>query len=225
MTFATLSQFYRSKEWVEFRKVYLAERIARDGELIDDVTGQPIIHKYDAILHHVEPLTESNVNDYNISLNPDNIQLVSHATHNLIHQRFGAFTRHIYIVWGSPCAGKTTYVQNNALENDLIIDIDLIYKAINKSRSKRLYSNVMTIYRTLIDMVKTRNGQWVNAWIVMANCRNVEQTKNMLDAELVHIDTDKETCIERLKQKPYNKEYTDYFERYWDEYETYRKML
>ena len=214
----TLSQFYRSKDWAKFREVFLSERIARDGELIDDITGNPIVFKDDAILHHVKPLTESNVNDPTISLNPDNIQLVSHATHNAIHERFGAFTRHIYIVWGSPCAGKTTYVLNNALEHDLIVDIDLIYKAINKSRSKRLYPEVMKIYRTVLDMVKTRNGQWINAWIVrgLPFSSERERLAKEIDGELIYIDTPKDVCIERSKEK--GEEYYKIVKAWWDNF-------
>ena len=214
----TLSQFYRSKDWAKFREVFLSERIARDGELIDDVTGKPIVFKYDAILHHVKPLTESNVNDATIALNPDNIKLVSHATHNAIHERFGAFTRHIYIVWGSPCAGKTTYVLNNALEHDLIVDIDLIYNAINKSRSNRLYPEVMRIYRTLIDMVKTRSGQWINAWVVrgLPFSSERERLAKEIDGELIYIDTPKEVCIERSKEK--GEEYYKIVNAWWDNF-------
>lgn len=225
MTFNSLHSFYRSKEWEDFRKIFLAERLARDGEIIDEVTKRPIVNKYDVILHHKIHLNETNVFDYNISLNPDNIMVVSHKTHNDIHNRFGSYTRHIYIVYGSPCAGKSTYVNSVALKDDLIIDIDRIYNAINNDRSNRLYSNVMSVYRSLIDMVKTRNGQWINAYIVMANCNSVERTQKMLGAELIHIDTNKETCYKRAKEKNSDKGYLDYLDKYWREYEQFGKRL
>lgn len=220
-----LNTFYRSPEWETTRKQLMLERVDANGDILCEHCHKPIVKAYDCIGHHKTPLTEANVNDYDISLNPDNIALVHHKCHNEIHNRFGTYTRHIYIVYGSPCSGKTTFVNERALKDDLIIDIDRIFEAINNGRSNRLYDNVMQVYRLLIDMVKTRNGKWVNAWVLMANCRNVERTKNMLDAELVHIDTDKETCLERLKQKPYNEGYVKYFEQYWSEYETYRKIL
>lgn len=218
MTFNSLQSFYRSKEWEEFRKSFLAERLARDGEIIDEVTKKPIVNKYDVILHHKTHLTESNVFDYNISLNPDNIMVVSHRTHNNIHSRFGSYTRHIYIVYGSPCSGKSTYVDEVALKDDLIIDIDRIYNAINNDRSNRLYATVMSLYRQLIDVVKTRNGQWINAYIVRGFPLRGERERlaKELNAELIFIDTDKQTCLDRSKKKgqDYYKFVDDWFSKY-----------
>lgn len=218
MTFNSLHSFYRSKEWEEFRKSFLAERLARDGEIIDEVTKKPIINKYDVILHHKTHLNETNVFDYNISLNPDNIMVVSHRTHNNIHNRFGSYTKHIYIVWGSPCAGKTSFVLQRALKDDLIIDIDRLFEAVNTSRSNRVLSNVMDLHRFLIDMVKTRKGQWVNAWIIkgLPLTGERERLANELDAELIFIDTDKETCLERSKEK--GQDYYKIVEDWWKKY-------
>lgn len=214
----TLSTFYRSTEWTNLRQQIILERMSPTGDTIDEVTGKPIINKYDVILHHKIPLTEANVNDYSISLNPDNIQIVSHKTHNQIHNRFGSYTRHIYIVYGSPCAGKSTYVDSVALKDDLIIDIDRIYSAINNSRSNRLFDNVMTVYRSLIDAVQTRNGRWVNAFIVRTFPLKGERERlaASLGAELVHIDTPQEVCLERALKRAegYDKIVEDFWRKF-----------
>lgn len=218
MTYTNLFTFYRSKEWEQFRKALLAERLERDGEIIDDVTGKPIVKAYDVILHHVIPLTEQNVFDADIALNPDNIQVVSHRTHNEIHNRFGSWQRHIYIVYGSPCAGKSTWVDSVATKDDLIIDIDRLYNAINNHRGNRVYTNVMALYRSLIDMVKTRNGTWNNVFIVRGFPLRGERERlaQQLDAELIHIDTDKETCLARSygKAPDYHEHVTDWWNKY-----------
>lgn len=84
----TLSSFYRSKRWAAFRDYLIDKRTNNaDGFVYDEVTGKPIVKAYDIILHHTIVLTESNVNDFDISLNEDLIQIVSHATHNMIHER------------------------------------------------------------------------------------------------------------------------------------------
>lgn len=81
----TLSSFYRSKRWAAFRDYLIDKRTNKaDGFVYDEVTGKPIVKAYDIILHHTIVLTESNVNDFDISLNEDLIQIVSHATHNMI---------------------------------------------------------------------------------------------------------------------------------------------
>ena len=87
--FKDLFSFYRSREWEKFRQMVIAERVHDDGFVYDEVTEQPITKAYDIILHHKIELTEENVNDYDISLNPQNIMIVSHKTHNYIHNKLG----------------------------------------------------------------------------------------------------------------------------------------
>lgn len=217
--FNSLFSFYRSKEWEKLREVLRLERLDDNGNLLCEHCHKPIVNSYDAICHHKEPLTELNVNDYNISLNPDNIMVVHHKCHNEIHKRFGTYTRHIYIVYGSPCAGKTTYVNDNALRDDLIIDIDRIFSCINNSRSNRVYPNVMQLYRQLIDMVKTRNGQWINAWIVRGfpNKSEREMVARDLNAELIFIDTPQEICEARAIARGGN-EYKKYVDEWFNNY-------
>jgi predicted kinase len=214
----TLSTFYRSPEWVALCSRIMLERVNASGDIICEHCGKPIVNKYDCIRHHKIPLTEANVNDYTISLNPDNIALVHHRCHNAIHNRFGSYTRHVYIVWGSPCAGKSTYVDSVALKDDLIIDIDRIYSAVNNARSNRLYDNVMQVYRTLIDAVQTRNGRWVNAFIVRTFPLKGERERlaASLVAELVHIDTPQDVCLERAfnRAEGYDRIVTEFWQKF-----------
>ena len=63
----TLSDFYRSKEWEEFRLCLIEERRAADGFVYDEVTGKRILKAYDIIAHHKIELTLENVNDANIA--------------------------------------------------------------------------------------------------------------------------------------------------------------
>lgn len=167
--FKTLSEFYTSKAWQDFRAVLIAQRTRADGFVYDEITGKPIVKAYDIILHHKIELTLENVNDANITLNPENIQIVSFRTHNAIHNRFGRWTRHIYLVYGCPLAGKKTYVEERAGIHDLIIDIDRIYSCISNNppyiKSGRLYDNMRTVYDALLGDVKRKNGKWVNAFI------------------------------------------------------------
>ena len=114
------------------------ERVNDEGFIICAHCGEPIIKKYDCIGHHIEELTLENVNDYSISLNPDNVELIHFRCHNKAHKRFGYGNAHrkptptqeVYIVYGSPCSGKTTFVRESAGENDIILDMDNIYECI-----------------------------------------------------------------------------------------------
>ena len=80
----SLYNFYRTKEWENLLKVIRNERISPEGFNICEYCGKPIVKPYDCIGHHINHLTEENYTDYNISLNPVNIQLVHHKCHNLI---------------------------------------------------------------------------------------------------------------------------------------------
>lgn len=214
----TLNSFYRSPEWVALRERLMLERVDDNGDIICAHCGKAIVRKYDCIGHHKTALTEANVNDWDLSLNPDNVDLVHHRCHNEIHNRFGAWTRHVYIVYGSPCSGKTTYVNERALKDDLIIDIDRIYEAVNNGRSNHLYDNVMQVYRLLVDMVRTRNGRWVNAWIIRGFPLKGERERlaSQVDGELVYIDTDRDTCLERAYRRAegYDKFVNDWWAKF-----------
>lgn len=222
----TLSTFYKSEEWEAFRKYVIGKRLTPEGLTIDEITGEPIIKAYDIILHHKEPLTEFNVNNPAIALNENNIIIVSHKTHNKLHQRFGyEGTRHIYIVYGAPCSGKTSYVESVAGTDDLILDIDKIYQAISINplhvKSKKLSKNVFTIRDTMLDMIKTRAGKFANAYIIggypLASER--ERLADVLGAELIHIDRPQDECINEAVNDPNRgKAYVKYIEEWFRQY-------
>lgn len=202
--FHTLSDFYRSKEWVEFRAYLIAARTAADGFVYDEITGKPIVKAYDIILHHKTELTLENVNDTSITLNPENIQIVSFKTHNEIHNRFGKWTRHIYLVYGCPLSGKSTYVKERAGVHDLIIDIDKIYACISNNppyiKSGRIADNAFAVRDCLFEQLKTRRGKWINAFIIGGYPFKGERERIAAEygAEEIFIDCDKDTAINRL---------------------------
>lgn len=59
----TLSNFYKSKEWTDLLEQLKLERVNSDGEIICEHYSRPIVKKYDCIGHHIEELTEANVNN------------------------------------------------------------------------------------------------------------------------------------------------------------------
>lgn len=217
-----LSNFYKSDKWKEFRKYLIDKRTNKqDGFIYDEITGERIIHKYDIILHHTIVLTESNVNDWDISLNEDLIQIVSHHTHNILHNRFGCEgTRHIYLVYGCVGAGKSEYVNSVASSNDLILNIDNIYQCISVNNryenSKRLSKNVFTIRDCILDMIYTRKGNFQNAYIIGGYPfeRDREELVNRLGAEEIFIDKTIDECLYNVSNRPdiYKKYVNEWFE-------------
>lgn len=220
----TLSSFYNSKQWQKFRKYLIDKRTNKeDGLVYDEITGEPIVKEYDIILHHTVVLTESNVNDWDISLNENLIQIVSHKTHNLIHERFGSEgTRHVYLVYGAPGSGKSEYVKSVAGVHDLVLDLDNIYQCISINNryenSRRLSKNVFQIRDLMLDMIKTRNGRFQNAYIVGGYPLEAERERivNTIGAEEIFIDKSIDECLTNVQERP--KEYEKYIRDWFDTY-------
>ena len=223
----TLDTFYQSKEWRAFRELVIMQRMTPEGFVIDEVTGKPILKAFDIILHHKTFLTEDNVNDASVSLNPDNIQIVSHRTHNYIHNKLGYKRREIYLVYGSPCSGKNTYVDSVMEPGDLLLDVDKIKQAItNKSTHilvPQLNPIIFGIRDFMFESIRLKRGYWNNAYIVggFPLISERERLCKKYGAREIYIDTPKEVCLERLKNDPDGRdieEWTRFIEEWWRRY-------
>lgn len=218
--------FYKSKTWEKFVQGLRAERATADGLVLCEHCGKPIVRAYDCIGHHVQELTEENVNDAMIALNPDNVKLVHFCCHNEIHKRFGYAGRqvqHVFIVWGAPYAGKRAFVESVAEYGDLIVDIDALWAAVQRRRDgeiekpTELRSNVFAVRDALLDMVRVRRGRWENAYIIGGYPLQGERERlaDMVGADkLVHIDTAKEICLQRAKLEDAEKYVHEWFEKF-----------
>lgn len=222
----SLYNFYRSKEWERLLIVLKNERIDNAGNIICEHCGKPIVKAYDCIGHHKTELTEENYTDANISLNPDNIALVHHRCHNQIHNKLGYSGRQVFIVYGSPLSGKTSYVAEAMNEGDLIIDLDNIWQAISGCdryvKPNRLKSVVFSVRDNLLESVKYRRGKWLNAYIIGGYPYEAERLRlaDQLGARLIHIDTDKDECLRRLDncEDRDRAEWSKYINDYWLQY-------
>ena len=220
----TLENFYQSKEWERFRLTIIDERTKADGFIYDEVTNKPILRMYDLILHHIEELTPENVNDYNVSLNPKNIMVVSHKTHNLIHDNFNNYSRQqVFLVYGPPLSGKTSWVMENKLEGDLIVDINNIWQMVSGDtgiKNPRLKSVVFKIRDAELDAVRYRLGKWRNAYIVGGYPLSVERERLMNEtaARPVYIDTSRAECEQRADSSDNREELRRYIADWFDRY-------
>ena len=160
----TREQFYKSKQWEAFRKVIIEQRIDADGYVHCCECGKPILQKYDLIIHHKQELSEANVNDVMVALNPDNVECICFKCHNKIHERFteghGATAKpvrkHVYIVYGSPAAGKSTWVHSVASQYDLVVKmLQLLCGQIQKLPLRK--SNALTSTAQNRKLIKKKN--------------------------------------------------------------------
>lgn len=229
--FKTLHEFYLSGEWRGLRAALIAERASPKDEIVyDEHNGKPLYHGYDIVAHHKIPLTLANVNDYSISLNPENIMLVSHQSHNEIHARFGYSTqKKVYYIYGPPCGGKSTFVATNKGSSDLVVDIDLIWQAITGGalydKPDALKTPVFTARNALLDIAATRAGNWMRAWVIEGGAVKPERERRIaaLSAEPIYIEADKETCYRRLasdkKREGVQEQWRHYIDEWFDRFQ------
>lgn len=221
----TLYNFYRSTNWTNLRTNLIHERTT--DFLYCEHCHKPILKAYDCIAHHVIELTEQNYTDANISLNPDNIMLVHHRCHNKIHNKLGYSGREVFLVYGSPLSGKTSYVNSVLEQGDLVIDIDSIWECVSGQpryvKPNRLKSIVFSVRDNLLESVKYRRGKWSNCYVIGGYAYEPERNRllDMLGAKPIHIDTPKNICLERLAQCEDRdiSEWTKYINDWWLQYE------
>ena len=222
----SLDNFYQSKAWRKLLQGLKIDRLNQDGELICEYCNKPITRAYDIIGHHKQELTEDNVNDYNVSLNPDNVSLVHARCHNYIHDKLGYSRRQVFLVYGSPLSGKSTWVKANMGEGDLVIDMDNLWQAISNCdryvKPNRLRAVVFKLRDTLLESVKYRLGKWNNCYIIGGYPLQSERERlcKELGAREVFIDTSRAECLERLRslQDRDLVEWTKYIEDWWNKF-------
>lgn len=215
----TLDNFYKSKQWEELRARLMLERV-KDGLLICEYCGKPITRAYDCIGHHEVELTDQNVNDYEVSLNPDNIKLIHFKCHNKIHKRFEGFYQSVYLVYGAPCSGKTTWVHEVANEDDLILDIDAIWECVCISdkyhKPNRLKANVFGVRDCLLDQIRTRTGRWRNAFVIGGYPLRSDRDRlcDLLRAKPIYIEASKDECLSRALTEDWKEYIAEWFENF-----------
>lgn len=169
---------------------------ARCGKSFADDTSK-------LIAHHKIALTEKTINDPLVALNPDNVEIVCSACHNHIHQRFQR-EQQVFIVWGAPLAGKSTYVRNQMFRGDLIVDMDSLNEAISGceryDRPDELKPVSFLVRDALIDAVKMRVGHWTTAYVIGSYARKDERERlaARLGAVCVEVEAEREDCYARL---------------------------
>ena len=222
----SIPEFYGSKEWQLARLEAIMRATNERGEVIDEYTGKAIIGKRQIHVHHKIELTPYNINDYNISLNQENLMVVSRQSHNEIHERFGYKQKKVYFIIGSACSGKTSFVKEAAGRNDIILDIDSIWEAVSNNgrynKPNSIKSIVFALRDTMLEQIAMRNFEG-NAYVLSTESRALprERLIQRINAdEVIYIQSTREECIERLyndpDRQPYIKEHEGYINKFFD---------
>ncbi|SMC63457.1 AAA family ATPase [Sporomusa malonica] len=218
--YAIIKSFYASTRWIKFRAMIIAERGMKCEKCLKLITTDK-----DAELDHIIELTPDNVHDVSISLNPDNVRLLHHDCHDARHNRFGNVKgKQVYIVYGCPGSGKTTYVNRNRERTDIIVCMDNLFNAITglplHDKPDQLLSNVRAIHTALLDQVKTRYGKWSTAWVVggYADKYKREKLAEELGAELIYCECSKEEAMARIEMDDRRRNMIAEYRKYVDEW-------
>lgn len=219
-----IHSFYCSKPWRELSYNLKIERggtCSRCKKVINDTSL--------LIGHHTIELTEENIKNPQITLNPDLIEIICFDCHNAEHRRFG-YERQIYLVWGSPLSGKSTYVRQVFKQGDIILDIDTIWQAVTYMPShvkpNNCRFNVFALKNALYDQIKTRYGNWSDAYVIggYPNPYEREQLITELGAEAIYCESTREECLRRRQLAQRSAEYDSYINKWWDTHERYEKF-
>lgn len=220
-----LRRFYNNRAWTTFRMMLIAER----GPICSRC-HRIISRSIDIIGHHTTELTPENVHDYSVSLNPEKVDLVCRDCHDKEHKRFGYenHDRTVYLVYGPPLSGKTTFVQQNKGHQDIVVDRNELFSAItglpDYDKPDALLPLVRGVEKQLLDNIRTRFGKWHNAWIVGGYADKHQRDKLVEDlgAELVYCEATQADCLARLRTDErlrYRQgEYDGYIRRWFERY-------
>lgn len=199
-----LQRFYGSRTWRDLRNMLVVERHGRCDRCGRDFSAE----KNQLIAHHKQHLTDETLKDPGIALNPDNIEILCAHCHSMEHLNKGFIrsgsARQVFIVYGPPLGGKSTYVRENAEPDDLIVDLDTIYTALCTSpryeHPEALKRVAFSVRDHLYDQIRIRNGLWSVAWVIAGLPRKNERERlaARLGASLVLVECDKAECHKRL---------------------------
>lgn len=241
MKWSNTHSFYTSKEWELCKQQVYNERMREDGSVVCEDCGKVLLksfnpkdnnNRFAIVYHHEIELNDDNCNNYDISLNPKLIHILCWKDHNKRHKRFqgGSITkaqRKVYIVHGAVCSGKSTFVKENMEDGDCVLDLDDIWMAVSGQpkyvKPNTLNDVVFALRNSLLEQIKMRSGSWQNAWIISTEPMPMSRKRlaTELGAELIHIDTPKEVCLQRLYDNPNGRdvgEYEAYIQSYFDKY-------
>lgn len=216
--------FYNSKSWKSCRSAYISKRIMIDGGMCEKCQEKP-----GEELHHKIFLRPENITDVTVTLNSENLILLCKDCHFKEHRQAiiqgfqkrkkrkvlinGMYFENgmptpqkIYIVYGAPASGKTSYVKKHMKVGDLIVDLDYLMHAISytdrNEDSNNLLNIVFKIRECIYDAIISKEVDAERIWIIsgLPKKKEREQLKEQMQAILVPILKTKQECYENAKK-------------------------
>ena len=216
-----LHQFYVGRAW---RGLSYRLKIERGGKC--ERCGWTVITREDwarLIGHHRIELNDDNVDDPAIALNPVHIEIICNECHNKEHRRFG-HSKRVFIVYGAPLSGKTSLVREIMRAGDIVMDMDALWMAVTLQpeyiKPSNVKYNVFALRDNLLDQIKTRYGQWCDAYVIGGYPDKYERERlaQTLGAELIHCEATLEECLRRRAESGRPEAWDEYVREWFDKH-------
>ena len=195
----SLYNFYRSKDWINFRKYIIQQR-----GLICEECGKTIFEAGQAIIHHIQHLTEKNYLDKKISLNPANVKIICPLCHNKIHNRVFIKQKVIIVLTPPFSPSWENWKRENIKESDFIYDINKIWDCFSEFGYKKpseLNQIIFSIANNVNDLIKQRAGNNTNYYyhISYRDEKKIERLFYYIKADkIIYINDKIEDCLTYL---------------------------
>lgn len=117
----------------------------------------------------------------------------------------------ITVVTGPPCGGKSTYIQENMQDGDLVIDMDFLAKALlaNRVESHSYDDRVRVVARAARNaavkqaLVTAQGERRWGVWIIHTDPgQDARRMYRAANAHFVEVNPGKVECLRRLKLRP-----------------------
>lgn len=195
----SLYNFYRSKDWINFRKYIIQQR-----GLICEECGKTIFEAGQAIIHHIQHLTEKNYLDKKISLNPANVKIICPLCHNKIHNRVFIKQKVIIVLTPPFSPSWENWKRENIKESDFVYDINKIWDCFSEFGYKKpseLNQIIFSIANNVNDLIRQRAGNNSNYFyhISYRDEKKIERLFYYIKADkIIYINDKIEDCLTYL---------------------------
>ena len=131
-------------------------------------------------------------------------------------------TRQVTLLWGPPCAGKSTLVRELSKRGDIILDRDQIHSALSGLAPHDHDDNVSPIARAVWnEALRQLQGPNTARAFVLAGVPTMSQRSELAsvitDSQLIYAD--RETCHARAQEAQRPEKWHEYIDRWHDNYE------
>ena len=132
--------------------------------------------------------------------------------------------RKAFLIYGSPCSGKSSYVTKHAKSDDVIIDIDRLHMAISPLPLHERNDDLTAVVYAMQDAIVSHiaRGLWHggDVWVITCAAKRSQRQRwrRELGAEPQLIKADRSTCLARAKRERPTI-WQEYIDRWFYDYE------